>query len=63
MKYKDDGFKVNVINPGFRATNLNNHSEAAGKAEDGAMEACRIIVQGKDGQYSTFTCTEGELSW
>ena len=63
VKYKKDGFKVNVIDPGFRATNLNAYNEHAGKAEDGATEACRIIVQGKDGQYSTFTSTEGLVNW
>ena len=64
VRYKKDGFKVNVISPGFIRTNLNGYNENGNpNVEDGAVEACRIITQGKDGQYSTFSSTEGILNW
>ncbi|KIW52505.1 hypothetical protein PV05_08137 [Exophiala xenobiotica] len=59
-----DGIKVNMIDPGFRATNLNGYHEAAGKAEDGALQACRMIVNtDKDGPHGTFTSNEGTVPW
>lgn len=62
--HKEKKFKVNVVDPGFRQTSMNGYSKMAGKAEDGAVEACRIITQGKDGQYNTFTSDDGEeLPW
>ncbi len=64
VKYQQAGFKVNVIDPGFNQTNLNNYNENANpNIEEGAVEACRIITQGKDGQYSTFSSKEGIVNW
>lgn len=64
IKYRAEGFKVNIIDPGYNATNLNGYSEHASQnISEGALEACRIIVQGKDGQYSTFTAKEGVVPW
>ena len=64
VKYQKDGFKVNVIDPGFNQTNLNGYNKNANpNIEDGALEACRIITQGKDGQYSTFSSKEGMVKW
>jgi NAD(P)-dependent dehydrogenase (short-subunit alcohol dehydrogenase family) len=63
-KYQGQGFKVNVVSPGFRATNLTNYASYAGKPEDGAIEVCRIATQGRDGQYNTFTGDGGvEHPW
>ena len=63
-KYHKDGFKVNVIDPGHIQTNLNVYSNVANpNVEDGALEACRIITQGKDGQYATFSSKEGLVNW
>lgn len=57
-----DGFKVNAVNPGFRATNLNGYAEGAGKAADGAIEACRLIVDtDKNGQHGTFASDNGSI--
>lgn len=61
--FKEAGFKVNIICPGHRATNLNGYQKVAGKPEGGAIEACRIITQGRDGQYSTFSNEHGLLPW
>lgn len=64
VKYQQDGFKVNVIDPGFNQTNLNGYNKNANpNIEDGAVEACRIITQGKEGQYSTFSSREGIVNW
>lgn len=63
VEYKKEGFQVIVINPGYRATNLNSHSQYAGKAEDGAIEAVRVIREGKDMKSGTFTEIEGEIPW
>jgi NAD(P)-dependent dehydrogenase (short-subunit alcohol dehydrogenase family) len=63
-KYEGKGFKVNVVSPGFRATNLTNYAPYAGKSEEGAIEVCRIATQTKDGQYNTFTGDGGiEHPW
>ncbi|KIX04778.1 uncharacterized protein Z518_05648 [Rhinocladiella mackenziei CBS 650.93] len=59
-----EGVKVNVVCPGWRATNLNGFNKNAGKAVDGATEACRLIIDTeKNGQHGTFTSTEGQYPW
>jgi NAD(P)-dependent dehydrogenase (short-subunit alcohol dehydrogenase family) len=64
VKYREEGFKVNLIDPGFRATNLNGFHESGGNPAEGALEACRLIVNGtKDGQHGTFTALEGIQLW
>lgn len=63
VQYKDDGIRVNVVNPGFRATNMNGYSEHAGKAEDGAIEACKQITLGDDSATATYTEIEGNIPW
>lgn len=50
-----EGFKINVLNPGWRATGLNGYAEGAGKAEDGIVEAVKLVVdddpKGVTGQF------------
>ncbi|KIX94901.1 uncharacterized protein Z520_09211 [Fonsecaea multimorphosa CBS 102226] len=60
-----EGFKVNMTCPGHRATNLNGYNEHAGPAADGAIEACRLIVDtDKNGQHATFTTSpEKQYPW
>ncbi|KIW31683.1 uncharacterized protein PV07_03290 [Cladophialophora immunda] len=60
-----EGFKVNMVCPGHRATNLNGYNKQAGKAADGALEACRLIVDtDKNGQHATFTTSpETQYPW
>lgn len=62
-RYKEDGIRVNLVNPGFRATNMNNHAAMAGKKEDGAIEACRVIGLGDSSETGTYTEIEGPLPW
>ena len=61
VKYGDTGVSFHLVNPRFRATNLNDHNKLAGKKEDGAIEACRITVQG--GENASYTEIEGPLRW
>ncbi|OAL24892.1 hypothetical protein AYO20_10596 [Fonsecaea nubica] len=60
-----EGFKVNMICPGHRATNLNGYDARGTKAADGAVEACRLIVDtDKNGQHATFTTSpETQYPW
>ncbi|KAI1615613.1 putative carbonyl reductase [Exophiala viscosa] len=63
QKYTKDGFRINMIDPGHRQTALNGFNPKGGKASEGAIEACRIITQGKNGQHGTFTSLESILPW
>lgn len=59
-----DGFKVNMIDPGYRATNLNHYSAQAGKPSDGAIQACKVITDtDKNGMHAKFTSTELVYPW
>jgi len=60
-----EGFKVNVICPGFRATRINGYHDMAGKPEDGIIAACDLIVStDKDGPHGTFTAQDyGSWPW
>ena len=53
--------KVNCVSPGFRSTQLTRFSEYAGKAEDGAVEICRVLLQGEDGERDVVTGDGGEV--
>ena len=63
VKYKDEGFQVNVCCPGANATNMNGFDKRAGDPSNGAINACRLVTAGKDGQTGTFTNKEGTLPW
>jgi hypothetical protein len=56
-------FKVNVYYPEARHTNLNNYHPATGDKTEGAWNACRLAVQGEEGETGTFTENEGALGW
>ncbi|OAP56375.1 hypothetical protein AYL99_09554 [Fonsecaea erecta] len=61
---KRGGFKVNMVDPGFRSTNLNGFHEYGGDPAEGAVEACRLIIStDEDGPNGTFTSIEGPLPW
>ncbi|KIW14061.1 hypothetical protein PV08_06842 [Exophiala spinifera] len=59
-----DGFKVNMVDSGFRSTNLNGFHELGGVPSEGVLEACRLIVDtDKNGQHGTFTSNEKQHPW
>jgi NAD(P)-dependent dehydrogenase (short-subunit alcohol dehydrogenase family) len=59
-----EGFKVNMIDPGFRATNLNGYAEAGGDASEGAIQACKLIADtDKNGLHATFTSMDRVYPW
>jgi NAD(P)-dependent dehydrogenase (short-subunit alcohol dehydrogenase family) len=46
--------KVNLVSPGFTATNLNGF-EGTESIADGSREVVRVALLGKDGPSGTFT--------
>ncbi|MET0806050.1 MAG: SDR family NAD(P)-dependent oxidoreductase [Lacisediminihabitans sp.] len=50
--------KVNLVSPGFTATNLNNFTGTE-TVEDGSREVIRVALLGPDGPSGTFTRWEG----
>ncbi|KAJ7113178.1 carbonyl reductase [Mycena epipterygia] len=61
-RFRGEGWKINMHNPGYTATDLNMHT-GPGTVADGAKGAVRLAVLGDDGETGTFTETEGALSW
>jgi NAD(P)-dependent dehydrogenase (short-subunit alcohol dehydrogenase family) len=53
--------KVNLVNPGFRSTQLTRFTEYASKAEDGAVEICRVVTEGDEGKRDVMTSDGGEV--
>ena len=49
-----EGIKVNAVTPGFTATALNNY-EGTETVQQGAAEAVRVALLGKEGPTGTFT--------
>ncbi|ROW03621.1 hypothetical protein VPNG_07144 [Cytospora leucostoma] len=52
-------WKVNASNPGFRATKINNYGKGSGETpgpvSEGAVNAVRLTLIGKDGESGTHT--------
>ena len=59
---KDTGIKVNAVNPGYTATDLNGNSGHQ-SIEEGAAETVRMAQIGNDGPTGAFTSTEGVEPW
>jgi NAD(P)-dependent dehydrogenase (short-subunit alcohol dehydrogenase family) len=57
-----DGIKVNAINPGYCATDLNGHSGHLDPA-DGATVAIRLALIADDGPTGEFHTEGGTLPW
>lgn len=49
-----DGIKVNAVTPGYTSTALNNY-EGTETVQQGAAEAVRVALQGRDGPSGKFT--------
>ena len=64
VRYGADGFKVNMCCPGLRKTNLAPAmGDLGGEAAAGAVNACRLVTLGEEGETGTFTNVEGLLPW
>lgn len=59
---KDTGIKVNAVNPGYTATDLNGNSGHQ-SLEEGAAETVRMAQIPDDGPTGGFTSTEGAEPW
>ena len=58
-----EGIKVNAVSPGFTRTNLNGF-QGTQTVKEGAAEAVRVALLGRDGPTGTFThATLGNLPW
>jgi NAD(P)-dependent dehydrogenase (short-subunit alcohol dehydrogenase family) len=63
IELEPEGIKVNAVSPGFTKTNLNNY-RGTETVEEGAREAVRVALLGRDGPTGTFTRWEGEtIPW
>jgi NAD(P)-dependent dehydrogenase (short-subunit alcohol dehydrogenase family) len=54
VELEDTDIKVNLVSPGFTATNLNNFAGTE-TVEDGSREVVRVALLGPDGPSGTFT--------
>src|SRR5262249_3203687 len=59
---RDTGIKVNSANPGFTATDLNNH-RGYQTPEQGAVIAVRLATLGPDGPTGTSQDDNGVVPW
>ena len=59
---KDTGIKVNAVNPGYTATDLNGNSGHQ-SIDEGAAETVRMAQSSDDGLTGGFTSTEGVEPW
>jgi NAD(P)-dependent dehydrogenase (short-subunit alcohol dehydrogenase family) len=58
-----EGIKVNAVSPGFTRTNLNRYAGTE-TVEEGAREAVRVALLGRDGPTGRFTRWENEtIPW
>ncbi|KAJ7679178.1 hypothetical protein DFH06DRAFT_506471 [Mycena polygramma] len=61
-RFKAQGWKVNIHNPGYTATDMTN-GMGSGTVEDGAKGAVRLATLGDDGETATYSEKEGPLPW
>ncbi len=59
---RPEGFRVNSVNPGYVATDLNEH-KGTGTAEQGAQISVQCALAGKDGPSGSFLTAGGHLPW
>lgn len=63
IELEDTDIKVNLVSPGFTATNLNNFTGTE-SVEDGSREVVRVALLGPDGPTGTFTRWENStIPW
>ena len=56
------GIKVNAADPGFTATDFNNH-QGTGSVEQAAREPVRLALLSVDGPTGTFSSIDGPVPW
>ncbi|KAJ7472667.1 hypothetical protein FB451DRAFT_1250322 [Mycena latifolia] len=61
-RFRAQGWKVNIHNPGYTATDLNRHT-GPGSVEDAAIGAVRLATLGNDGETGTYSEKEGPIPW
>ncbi len=59
---RDTNIKVNAVNPGYTATDLNNH-QGPQTIEEGSAETIRAALLADDGPTGQFLETGGRLPW
>ena len=63
IELEPEGIKVNAVSPGFTKTNLNGYAGTE-TLEEGAREAVRVALLGRNGPTGTFTRWEnGTIPW
>lgn len=62
-RLRPDGIRLNLVNPGYRATALNAYNKNAGDPKEGSIEACKYVVMGDEGETATYTELEGPIGW
>jgi NAD(P)-dependent dehydrogenase (short-subunit alcohol dehydrogenase family) len=62
IELENTNIKVNVVCPGFTATDLNDF-RGTRTVEQGAHEAVRLALLGPDGPTGTFTDESGPVPW
>jgi NAD(P)-dependent dehydrogenase (short-subunit alcohol dehydrogenase family) len=62
FELKDTGFKINAVNPGFTATDFNNHRGTKNVA-DAASVIVKYATIGPDGPTGGFFSDYGETPW
>jgi NAD(P)-dependent dehydrogenase (short-subunit alcohol dehydrogenase family) len=63
IELEPEGIKVNAVSPGFTNTNLNGYAGTE-TVEEGAAEAVRVALLGRDGPTGIFTHAKlGTLPW
>lgn len=63
IELEDEGIPVNAVSPGFTSTAMNKY-EGTDTVEQGASEAVRVVLLGKDAPTGTFThATFGTIPW
>nr|GAT44345.1 predicted protein [Mycena chlorophos] len=61
-RFRGQGWRINIDNPGYTATDL-NLGTGPGTLEDGARNAVRLATLEEDGVTATFSEKEGPLPW
>ncbi|KAJ7610383.1 hypothetical protein FB45DRAFT_844529 [Roridomyces roridus] len=62
QRFREKGWKVNIHNPGYTATEFNNFM-GTGTVEDAAKGAVRLALLGPDGETGTYSEKEGVIPW